>query len=923
MVLQVPGLGAARVVNLAVGLEASGALAQLSQLNAQAGAIGVTFADAADNIGVVQGQLALLGFTAAGTAATMTSAFSEFEKQATLANVAAGNLGIGMQGVRERAQGLATDLAESPAEMADLVKQVEFFGLESDQASDRVARFSQILGQIGDTDAPLIAKNLARLINITRRSGETTEEAMERFDDLAASLFKVSTSITAPLPDLLNFIETFKVIGVQSNLTEQQITAIAGSVADLDDRMRALTTTAAQRIFLTEEFEAIAEEANNVRPELQATGETIKNMRAEEPVEFLRTIVQILTEAQEEQRLLEVMRELNVGTLRSARGLSALIANWEKAEELLVEVQDPQANVNDLMSAHDEIMATVNKRLELFTTRMENLMIDSGEFVTRALIPLIEKLGELAEMVRANEAALQAFTVATTVIPFGILIAGVSKLIGAMRPLAGLIGFLTGGRSAAAAIQGRQTFGSLIASEIGPGTKGLLGLGALGPALVPLARGAGAKPSQIRDFVANTLKQQGVNADRADELAQAIAKAEGDELVDVAGKATEAGFGRGQAEVLEETVSARQARQARFRNFLTRPFSALAGAGGIGEVPGAQARAQIRFGRVKRFENIIGSRLALARGVEAADIGDDARRFLQQEQALAEQLAARRAGELGTVRDPITGQFIGDVKAAQRASRAQRFGRTARRLPDVAKIPFIGDPIARRIAQSASPRPGLAKQLGRVGRFPGLFGGIAAAGLGILGGETADTVGAIGATTGIGTFAGRQLAARAGGAAIPVVGQIAAVLGILAPLFDKLAEKLREFGDDGGVMGTILNSLSVIAETLQLIGNLFNLGFDLATKAFETLFGLLEMMPVIGPAIEEVNNQVSNLSFNLNDLNESLEGARENINRSEVQFDGARPNLVVTQNIQSNETFDSLQSATMEEAKRALGEGST
>lgn len=855
----------------------------------------------------------------------MTKAFSEFERTINIADIAAGQFSEGIQALGQDAQQLSDSLAEPPQEMAELVKQIQFFGLESQQAGNDVARFSQMLAEIGETDAPLVAKNLTRLLNITRREGETVTEATKRFDELAGAIFQVGTNVTAGVTDLLQFIDKFKVAGVTAGMTEKQLVAIAGSVADLDDSLRAITTTAMQRVFLTEEFEGIAEQANKVRPAMNATADSVRQLRKEQPVEFLRLIVEILQGARERDKMISVMRDLKVGTLRTARGMESLIANWEKAEEMLDAVQDEQANLNALQESHNQIMGTTQKQLEEFGSSLQQLMVDGGRFVTNALLPITNALADLADKIRENQLAMQAFVSALIAVPTAVVGVGVAKLISTMKPLAGLLGFLGGGRAAKAAMQGDITLGGLIGSNMGPRATGLLQLGFLGggaglagPAALNAIRRR-AEPGELEEL----LRAADIPEQRAAHLAQRIRQAEPQELRQVANEIRDEGFERAKVDMLEE--GRRQAaKQGRISKFMRNPLRTA-----------GKALGGIQLGRLTEAatgHTLVANQMGLESGRQVRELAERAA-FREALMAVGVQ-QPRATGSLDEVAEG--GQFISKQQMRNiRQARMTRL-RQANRLDEIAQIPLVGRFLAqqisegrfgglealsdrrRRLVQTIAPhdavgtgtvqetlrrRFGIAqgtatmRGLRAAGRHP--FGAALAAGtLGAGLGQWDKAAGFMGA-------AGLETAAiKAMGPKVPA-GWLA-VLQILAPLFDKLGDKLRDLAEDGGTMDLILDSLSVVAETLALLGNSLNFAFNLITKAVQEAFELINIIPGIDINLADIMEETA---LAINELNTEITQGSD-----QLMSGGQENNVTVYNNIQGGDTGQGLRKAAEEAA---------
>lgn len=414
-------------------------------------ALGITMGSAGQSAGLLRGQLTLVGFAALGASAALTKTFADMERTATIASIAAGEGATAMTRMTEEAAMLGRELREKPSDMLELGRAISFFGLQTDSAQAKVAEFSTRLSQITGDDPDQIATNLIRLLNITRRTGETVDDAAQRFDSLAGAVFKTGINVTAGVGELLRFLEIFQLIGVVSEATETQIVALAGSIADLTPRMREIVTTATQRIFLTEEFEAlnrILDDSEGVMEKfprlVAASADEIGEFRRQRPIDFFKAVAIALDEAQAQDKFLSEMKELGVGQLRSARGLSALIANLDRLDELQANVADSADNVNAIMKASTEVQATLSQRLTGLAGAMQEFAFQGGMVLEGVIGPMVDGLTRLFQVITENEDALKVMTSFLTVIPLGIAAGGLFAILRRSGFGGGLRNLITG-----------------------------------------------------------------------------------------------------------------------------------------------------------------------------------------------------------------------------------------------------------------------------------------------------------------------------------------------------------------------------------------------------------------------------------------------------------------------------------------------
>lgn len=428
---------------------ASGPLRNLSR---NLGLVGTRANATAGRINALSLQIAMMGAIGVGAISKTTKQFAEFERQILIAEIAAGDTGETFDNLANRTFGLSEELARTPEEMSDLVRTIQFFGIQSEETEDKVAEFTDRLRRLDPSlSAPDTAKNLLRLLKITRRQGETSEQAAKRFDALAGAIFNVGTNVTAEIGDLIRFTEIFKTVGVVSNITEKELVALSGAVADLTQREREVVTTAIIRSMTTEEFEKFA-------TLFGMSADAVKEMRREDPIKFFQKLASVLQTASENDRFLRLMTELDIGRVRSARGVGALIANVTKLEELMPLVEDDFKNVNDLVEESDRVIDATAGRIDQMEQSLKELGIRMGEIMKDAAIPFVDTIRNMADALNDSDAALRAFSATAAGLPLLAGGLGATRLLQGGFMSVGLTRFLlTGKLGGPGSFAGRQT----------------------------------------------------------------------------------------------------------------------------------------------------------------------------------------------------------------------------------------------------------------------------------------------------------------------------------------------------------------------------------------------------------------------------------------------------------------------------------
>lgn len=872
------------------------------------GALGVTMGGTSQQAGMLRGQLTILGFAALGASAALTRTFSDMERTATIASIAAGEGASGMTTMKDEAVALGRELREKPSDMLELGRAISFFGLQSEAAEDKVAEFSTRLAQITGDQAEDVATNLIRLLNVTRRTGETVDDAAERFDVLAASIFKTGINVTAGVGDLLSFLEIFQLVGVVSEATEREIVALAGAVADLTPRMREITTTATQRIFLTEEFEKLQEIFNNTNviaerfPELMGlSAEAIADFRRARPIDFFTAVALSLEEAQTQDKFLSEMKELGVGQLRSARGLSALIANLDRLDELMNLTSDSTQTMNEFMKASGEVQATLSQRLTGLAGSLQAFAFEGGQVLEGFVGPLVGGLTDLFELINRNEDAVKALTALFTVVPLTLVGGLVARFAGQLLPLGTIGKALRGGPAAFdKGVPGipqqnlgeEQLFRLMASGDEGRAIAQRVQAGAqarvLGGEIATQAqfRAISLLDEELFEEFAKrgSFKEIAENLDDfaniSDEAAEAVREAARAERGLVSARQATFQASREGAQFLDDLQfqRARRFQQAAIRSPLfgavpgeiaserlvqagiIQPGQGL-GQGGRGILRGTGAAISNRLARSTLFQTLIagpgrvlGSALGLRRG-------DATREFLRTQGGRIGGLARGAAGRAGGFLRPGTAaarrfQQLGFRGAAGRAFRGARFG-----LPVEQQFITQGTRLGAAAEQAGLrgllPRAGL--QVGRLG------GGIARRfGGGMLG----------------------RIGGRVATGLIPGLN-IASILGLFAPVLDFLGDAFDGLADRGGALGLVFNSLSIVFRTLELVGRSFNFVFDLVIDGFLKFIDLLGKIPGVSQAFDLLNRGLGAISGALENANENLKDTEKNVEGMASQVAGA------------------------------------
>lgn len=421
-------------------------------------------------------QIVFMSLAAIGSVGALNKEFASFNRQAGITAIVANQWPDAVGEFQDLAFDLSETLARSPKEMIQLSKSIAQFGLTTRREIEPIAEWSTRLAIIGEVDAPTTAESLFRLATITT---DSVEEAAASVGSLAGAVFLAGSAVTAGIPQLLRFIETFSAVGVQADLTGEQIIAISAAIADLTPRFREISTTAALRIFSTEEFAQLAQLFGT-------TEEEVKRRRRDEPLQFFLDVLTKASEASKDQRLASFMKDLGLGELRSIRGIAAELANLERLTESgdrnLVElVSDPIRNVNALTEASENLLTDNQAAWDRLTAAFERFRLVAGGLLSNVMVPLLGAMTGLAQAAQ-NPALLAVLTTFGTIALLGAgrsALGMVSRFGGQGLGLLGLGGAFRGGFGAAGRMAGLSAFQSKMAPGVGLGAR-TIGAGVLG-----------------------------------------------------------------------------------------------------------------------------------------------------------------------------------------------------------------------------------------------------------------------------------------------------------------------------------------------------------------------------------------------------------------------------------------------------------
>jgi TP901 family phage tail tape measure protein len=415
---------------------------------------------AEQKVSMFRARLLVLGLTTGVIVGKMVRDFSKFEDATVRAAVANERGTAALRHMRDTAFTLSRRLKESPIAMAELTKQIQFFGIRSPTAIRHLSEFSLRLSQISGESPEEAAKVMFRLLQLTKKEGEGLDEIAMKADRAAAAIFRVGRLTTAGPGELLQFLQTFQVAGVAADFEPEDLIALAGAIADIVPQMRSITTTATIRALQSENFAAFAQV-------LGVTVEQVREMRKNDPAVFIQRLGEALQTAASKQELLSVMRQLGIGGLREAKSILALTSNVGKLDDLIAAARDTTGSFNEFMRASEAVLRTLSAQWRGFTASLERFGITVATFVAPALKVILGLLTSLVNILNDHPILAALVTGAVGIKTGGALgRAFVGSRIGGRIADVATGALLFGGRGGGGAIRGLR----------GRGIAGLLGL---------------------------------------------------------------------------------------------------------------------------------------------------------------------------------------------------------------------------------------------------------------------------------------------------------------------------------------------------------------------------------------------------------------------------------------------------------------
>lgn len=416
----------------------------------------------------------LIGKMVALTAATITmnkvaiNAFLPFRDEVVLAATAAGEGRAGIAGMTDSALELSRVMRILPQDAAALTKTISFFGVRSEESANALALTASKLERLGGSKAEAGAKTMTTLLRSVGGEGAVTPE---RIEALGGAIFTVGTNITSNISGLQKFIETFQTLGVTSQMNEIQMVALAGSIADLNESQRAIATNAVQRMFLSDSFSAFGQA-------MDLSVDEVKKFRREDPVGFFLSVGEALARAGEDDKFLALMKEMQLGGLREARGLSTTIANAGKlAEEggLLDLLASDFQNLTDLNKAFSTQVSEGTGVTDGWAAAVDRLKIAMSSFTAPVFSGLLSILTKFVDLLGRNPVIAGLLSAGATV-AMGRVVFKTASILGgkAMGALAGGAGAAAGGAAAGGGGLAALLLGSGAGASAGKG--GFLGL---------------------------------------------------------------------------------------------------------------------------------------------------------------------------------------------------------------------------------------------------------------------------------------------------------------------------------------------------------------------------------------------------------------------------------------------------------------
>lgn len=444
----------------------------------------------------LRAQYGLIGIGALFAAGSSVRAFGEMERTSELASIAVSGTTARTREFMEQSIDLAREFKRQPTDVAALTKSIQELGIENDAARVGLARAALQLETLGGVSADQAATGLFRLLVLTQGYEEANRNALPQASRFASVIARVGRESAVSVAGLQDFLQQFQVLGLAGGFTTQEIVALGGALASLNETMRSTSTTALFTLLgLTDETSGPGGEGklSRIADLMGVTTAHIRELRTTDPIKFIEDFIDaIQREVDAGRSQIDIINELGIVRKDQQKTIAGLIASGERLfgeNGLLSKANAEFEEGGHIGEQVNSVLTDTKAGWMALSGAWEEFKIRGGALLSEVLLPILGTLTAIVQTISSNKLLLGA------VLGLGGVAVGraAGRFGGSLLNLIGVGGLLRGGGMMGAA-KGSADF----ARALG-GTKGFFKAGKAGSAIGALggAMSAATTPREM------------------------------------------------------------------------------------------------------------------------------------------------------------------------------------------------------------------------------------------------------------------------------------------------------------------------------------------------------------------------------------------------------------------------------------------